>query len=297
VAETDLLNFLVKTELTELEKRPTLYHYTSAAGLLGIINSATLRGSNYLYLNDTTEVEYGKAIALQVLKGEAKRRSPPERSLVEGVIDELSFGPENPEYADPILRRARTLEVYLTSLCERPDLLSQWRGYGDSKGRYCVGLEVREMVGAGLFFPARVVYELDEQRSLLHSVVEEFFSAPVTAEERAANRVILTFAIQRALCRLKHPGFAEEREWRLMVNLADHDDQALLQFDAATGAIKPFIDILRGSKSDPERLPIREIYVGASRHPARSRHAVEQLIRKAGYHHCEVRMSDIPLDE
>jgi len=45
----------------------TVYHYTSAAGLYGIIDSAILRGSNFAYLNDASEIRYGESVVHDVL--------------------------------------------------------------------------------------------------------------------------------------------------------------------------------------------------------------------------------------
>src|SRR5258707_13783550 len=39
----------------------SVYHYTSAAGLYGIIQSGILRGSNFAYLNDASGIRYGEA--------------------------------------------------------------------------------------------------------------------------------------------------------------------------------------------------------------------------------------------
>jgi hypothetical protein len=40
-----------------------LFHYTSQAGLLGIITSNVLWATNVLYLNDSSELAYGLSIA------------------------------------------------------------------------------------------------------------------------------------------------------------------------------------------------------------------------------------------
>lgn len=40
-----------------------LYHYTSAAGLLGIVSQGILRGTHFGHLKDSTEIQYGLGIA------------------------------------------------------------------------------------------------------------------------------------------------------------------------------------------------------------------------------------------
>ena len=45
----------------------TLYHYTSADGLKSIIENKTLRFSDYRFLNDIDEIQYGKNIFFNVI--------------------------------------------------------------------------------------------------------------------------------------------------------------------------------------------------------------------------------------
>jgi hypothetical protein len=295
---------LVQSQIEGQRHHEILYHYTSAAGLLGIVTSGMLRGFNYLYMNDLLEIEYGKQVALEFLGSEVANRKAEEKTVVERVLRYLTFGPSDPDYSDPIIRRAQTLEVYFASFCEAPDLLSQWRGYGGPTGRYCIGIDTREVTGIDLPFPVRVIYNRQEQVEFLRTTMEAFFS---TAKEvygsagvdqaMRSQDFLLTDSIARTLCRFKHHGFAEEREWRSIVNVADYDDVKLVDFDVAGNTLRPFVTILRGSRSDPQRLPIREIYVGHSRRPTQARHAVEQLLRKSGYRNCEVLLSDVPFDE
>ena len=51
----------------KLEEFETLYHYTSADGLKSIIENKTIRFSDYRFLNDIDELEYGKKIFKQIL--------------------------------------------------------------------------------------------------------------------------------------------------------------------------------------------------------------------------------------
>ena len=53
----------------------TLYHYTSTDGLKSIIENKTIRFSDYRFLNDIDELEYGKKVFRQVLD-ELKNETP-----------------------------------------------------------------------------------------------------------------------------------------------------------------------------------------------------------------------------
>jgi hypothetical protein len=109
-----LIHFLFLKEAAELHMQPTLYHYTSAAGLYGILSSGVLRASNYLYLNDTSEIEYGKTLVIEHLREQADTEGADIRQLLLDAADRLeSYTRENTP--DPILRDAAPLDVYLAS--------------------------------------------------------------------------------------------------------------------------------------------------------------------------------------
>src|SRR5216683_1419399 len=50
--------------LTRGQPPETIFHYTTAAGLLGIVRSNRLWASDLLYMNDSTEVEYGRQLII-----------------------------------------------------------------------------------------------------------------------------------------------------------------------------------------------------------------------------------------
>src|SRR5436190_12852489 len=99
----------------------TLYHYTSTAGLHGIISTGKLWASNYSFLNDSSELQYGRQIALEVLAERASQATGKTRSLLRDVAHDFDVV-------------AGVVDYYLTCFCRTPDLLSQWRGYGMPAG-------------------------------------------------------------------------------------------------------------------------------------------------------------------
>jgi len=316
-----LSQLILRKQTAEQPQRPILYHYTSPEGLYGILSSGTLRASNYLYLNDTSEIEYGRRAATDFLRREIdKRDAEHERRLLSDAIRRLDPATWEDE-PDPILRKHAPLDMYVVSFCEQPDLLSQWRAYGGVQGRYCIGFEIRELAGFDIVFPARVIYEVDAQTRILSETVSEIFDAlrhtlrenripPVLAklfpelslpkrdeELLSAVAFALETSIDRVLCRLKHPTLAEEREWRSIVDLSNYEQSEVLKFHVGGGVVRPYVELLRGSASDPKRLPIRQIYVGYSRRPAQAKRTVELLLRHFGYQTCEVKLSEVPLVE
>lgn len=133
-----------------------LYHYTTAAGLHGILESNSLYASHASYLNDSQELLYGVQIALDELKEWVK--STPEEakagwdtSLPDWMVS-VSVKLSAVLLGAQVQRRAKNLQQtfgpFVTCLSESRDQLSQWRGYGRGGG-YAIrfdGQALRESV-------------------------------------------------------------------------------------------------------------------------------------------------------
>ena len=123
-----LFRFQVDYVLTGQNPPERLYHYTTADGLLGILESRTVWATHINYLNDKHELHHAE----KVLSLELRERA--ERSDV------------NVEERQALLAAAESLEkhrsdreAYVFSLTENGDQLSQWRAYGSSATGYSLG--------------------------------------------------------------------------------------------------------------------------------------------------------------
>src|SRR3954447_3391849 len=67
----------------------SVYHYTSAAGLFGILDSGVLRGSNFAYLNDSSEIRYGEAVVQEILAERLVSASGDAKIVLEIVLNTL----------------------------------------------------------------------------------------------------------------------------------------------------------------------------------------------------------------
>src|SRR4030095_10743470 len=108
-----------------------LYHYTTAHGLLGILQSGELWASNSRWMNDPSEILYASQPLRRVALDEisvCKRQFEHDFKGLEQCIT---------NWLDDYENNAR---VYVSCFCKDGDLLSQWRGYGAYGGGYAVGL-------------------------------------------------------------------------------------------------------------------------------------------------------------
>lgn len=163
------------------ERHPELFHYTTKAGLFGILESQTLWAAHARYLNDTTELQLAQgALADRLVptvtkvigkrlrdadstNGTKKRRSRRQvLELARQKSKSLADSFYSTSFEDSRLGPALA-EPYVTSFCAHTDghdyerangLLSQWRGYGKGGG-YAIVFDTKELYN---------LYKLEEKR-------------------------------------------------------------------------------------------------------------------------------------
>ena len=183
--------------------------------------------------------------------------------------------------------------VYAACFCEQGDLLSQWRGYANGGG-VAIGFDTRllQQVSKGptgveqvrlqkaLYGRASARPHLD---SLVAKLTESVAGFPgATAETRFGESVL------PVLARIKHPGFAEENEWRLI--LASQAEQ-VVDFRGGSLGLVPFV------KFDLPPRAIVSVRIGPSRDLELRMQAARRLKQK--YNHlfaegAEILSSGIP---
>jgi len=213
--------------MLEIEKKQTRFvHYTSADVGLKIITTRQIWMRQASCMNDYSEIQHGLECLRRAWHGShGQRLQAFLNGLFPGVVKEItdSFDAFN---------NALRFDTYVTSLSEhapspehadedRFGRLSMWRAYGGDVG---VALVVKQDPfwttdqSLGLF--STPVAYLDEE------AFETEFGAIVTTMEANAEflkqigkdwtRHSVVMAFSSAAVATKHPGFREEREWRIV---------------------------------------------------------------------------------
>jgi hypothetical protein len=138
-----------------------IFHYTSAAGALGILRSRSLRLTSIDFMNDGAELRHGSESVVPWVAHQLLRGSAPERR----------------EAFDKHLRAYRARvdlpEMYVACFTEASDLLSQWRGYASPTG-YALGFSLdglREKAAQQNLLVGPVVYNYEDAMPLLRQPV------------------------------------------------------------------------------------------------------------------------------
>ena len=240
------------------EEYPLVYHYTSQAGLEGILTTQTLFATHYRYLNDTSEIQHMRTALIgnlqHVIKSwicktftgdEQQKRfltkqggehvfAYKEATKIVGTFYDVTFGGGRVEHP--------FAEPYITSFCAHSDdedyerengLLSQWRGYS----------EIRENGGFAIVFDTERLSELVLRENKFYYLsalafgdvlydgdIEGFhreFGELLEKLEDSFDQIISggpedisvhLDAFVNGVSRFKHRAFREEREVRIIIS-------------------------------------------------------------------------------
>lgn len=281
---------------------PTLpfYHYTTGTNLIEIIRSGELWATQLACLNDASEFQYQIQMFKNLVENKlSDEKLAPERDL----LHRIRHGLENTNVAIEGL--------FVTSFSEDGDDLNQWRAYGKGEGGYAIQFDSHFLRTCRIktFLIGKIVYDQNEQleffKDTLNSILRFFTegaytkgaSSPQWHIDKSLEKWTIDFlkywAIHlRPITPLfKHPGFAGEKEWRLLYFLEDDgiSRQRYLQRDSMMTQHVP----LRIRRLEPPNLlPITGIVVGPSRHKDISKTSVGSLLRTHNYPFKDIPITD-----
>lgn len=108
-----------------------IYHYTSAAGLLGIVDNHSLWATEAFGLNDVSELRHGWRFVNKWLASQ----------VVDEVIEEMQ------QHVEGDTDRYMSVEVFMCCASTLPDDASQWRLYADNARGYSIEIDPRVDLG------------------------------------------------------------------------------------------------------------------------------------------------------
>jgi DUF2971 family protein len=297
-----------------------LFHYTTAEGLKGIIENNCLWATSASYLNDASEIEYGCNLLEEVFTDWHSTRSKTQ-SLGAEVMELVRRS-----FNDPRSKHERTAGIYVACFCEKDNLLSQWRAYGQAGG-YSVGFSMLSRDGKINLLRAEnpdflislvpVIYDRMIQAQRLHRILTDIFSIldqpSILKEAEAegkngkvkvyhAGLVALEHYLMEEISAFKNAAFQEEQEWRIVarpkvakefVGLKESADSSWLHFRVMRGLMVPYIKLV---PTIPDWiLPIASVRLGPSLDKARAENSVAMLLLRNRYKSFKIHGSEIPV--
>ncbi|HEY2169874.1 MAG TPA: DUF2971 domain-containing protein [Candidatus Angelobacter sp.] len=282
---------------------PLLYHYTSAAGLTAIIETSSIFGTHINFLNDSSEVKHAYAFASATFD-ECK-----DIPFVAPAVSGKKLAEYGHEFFDSRKILCKT-DAYVTSFCERGDLLSQWRGYameGFSIGFHALfSTEKREfLLRNQRTWPltiGKVLYSDDDKKSklvrILVAAIKAINKLEVSDKQEVMQHmigVVCSMQLQTWVHSVKDKTFEEEREWRI-ISFQDMPDQPIKSDEGFLVRVSngQLIPTIRLTPDDGKILPIDQIICGPNSSGELTESAVRLLLLSRGYFAFKVKTSRIP---
>jgi len=204
------------------KKLDYLFHYTTAEGLIGIVEHHELWGSNIFYMNDRSEFFQGLRVITDYLESKevSKRHGTTAHELAE-LLKNLGQHPVGGTF-------------FVCSFSEDPDELGQWRAYC-SHGGYAIGFpfaSIEPLRADKSTWLERCIYSKDKQLAIVENHLN-------TTGQKSTERPI---ALVSEALRFKHAAFLNEKEWRLIHAVRDCNDDLFTRycFRPYNGRIVPY---------------------------------------------------------
>lgn len=311
-----LLSVLSPNSFQEAERfaqdHVDLVHYTTAENAINILRGREFWLRSVRTMNDFMEVEHGKAMLLEAFSGDGKERI----NRLCNALDQIHVGAARKAvdlFNDWMPKIADTAYIGCLSLAEVTETrgrLSMWRGYSAPSVGVCIVMNKTPFLAESNLLKAYsvpVAYLTSEQflegvdhsLSVIEAQIESF-------KELSEDDIIATIFwwFLAMSVSLKHPGFYEEREWRIIY----------FPEMERSGVIEEAVASVRGVPQIIQKIPLRDdeavglhgaspnslikkLIVGPSEYATTVRAALIQQLRDADVDEPEekVTISDIPL--
>ncbi len=278
--------------LTEvLKKKPpnVLYHYTTQAGLLGIIQHREIWATHTQYLNDQREYLHAVDIVQEEIHAFRERTTD---SNTGETLEAMDAGVEGIE----------SMNVCVSSFSEVGDSLPQWRAYGAATSGYAIGVKgarLVELTAKLNFFLAPCIYDRSEQRTLVRALVEEVVEEHLERRRQPSERHMppggnLCAYLHRYAPILKDPSFSEEREWRVISRPLMCTFERF-EYRQGSSMLIPYYRFPLGDDTIP--FEVAEIVIGPTPNPVQSERSVRSFLASQDLRDLEqvpVRSSAVP---
>lgn len=295
-----------------------LAHYTTESTLMKIIKNKEIWLRNTSRMNDSMEIKYGvdklagafsengnagsfRAFLMYVFDGDTS------------YVDRISNIILERGYIDRYI-------TYIACLSEhhaRPDdhedkygRLSMWRAYGNPSG---VSLLFKPSIlnlpqGVIIFSPVEY-WEQDEITRAVTDKIKFLHSREIEIKEEIKQNprykdeffYLMIRMLLFTIISIKHPSFAEEREWRLIYNPTASGD-----LSSADGVVVKDVVNIRGSIEEIYKIKLSigiyklnklldSIMIGPNNHPFVTKSAIERLLKDEDMGEIPVIPSNVPL--
>lgn len=281
----DLFNNVdfIKSDDKMLEKyNGVLYHYTTVEGLLGIINTNVIFATSYPFLNDSSEIVYGRRLC---------------KSIINARMEKIEDDILNVFYKECLKQiDSNNFRIYITCFCERGNLLSQWRGYAKNGLGFSLGLESKYLLSKMRKAPydlikiKKVEYDTLKQKDVINKLLNEavkYIEEEKIEEDKLVCEVakVVNKKIEECIVFFKDPAFEEEKEWRA-IYYEKEEGLIKTKYRARSNRIVDYKEFdLSPTFADTykDKLPVCEIICGPGIENTATNEVIQKLLKDNGF--------------
>ena len=227
---------------------PLVFHYTSASGVIGMLESKEMWATNVSFLNDAKELVEAASVA---------------RNIIENMINRDGYRDQDLRLLQAMHDKAGTAarRYYVCSFSEVGDSLLHWRAYCPSTGGYAIGFPAEHLANRateqGWYF-VKCVYDHQEKYRIISEIIDSFvrdLRDPVSLDIIGNDLVKhLSWQFAQHLAQIggviKHRAFSSEAEWRI-VSPAINDNDKRLGFRSGLAGIVPYFKFALLTEMNP----------------------------------------------
>jgi hypothetical protein len=265
--------------LSEAKNDDLLYHYTDANGLIGIIKNKRIWLSNLHFLNDSSELELSKIIFNEII-----------------VQKKIFFDKDIEGLFNKYISKNYKMKTCAISFCEEGNSLNQWQGYSGGVNGFSIGFDKKELkkLENQNIELIQCIYDRDIQKKMVEDIVNKIDKEEINnIDDLSLWMESLTICedIHKIAPKIKNYHFYLEKEWRLVVNnIEDQDNNYCFR---NKNGILPYYEInIENYIYDL----IKSIYIGPSENSTKSEFGVVELLECCGFKNIQdiIRVSKIP---
>lgn len=210
----------------------SLFHYTDVNAVKSILENGEMWLTDMRFLNDSEEMTHG----VELIMGLINERGVQDRISKEYAVPATDFITKG--LSEHVSTLMNFNPIFVCSFSRAPDLLSQWRAYGNYSLEFCEELISQDLFEC-LYEPlekGRKAYEatLKAVRELGRSMRDNS-GVPCRKGLQAYSDLAMTAAT------LKHDSFSEEQEIRMLIEKVECSYP--LEFRAKSGVLIPYIKV------------------------------------------------------
>ena len=273
------------TEKPLHERYPSLFHYTNAAGLDGILKSQTLWATHAEHLNDSQELKAARPLLMSVAdaairkvyeEAEFEGKFLPEKvselggkeEIIRQDVKRIIHSHDDPE--KPI-EGSFVISFYGVEPCLESEydfengVLSQWRGYGNGEG-YAIELDTEALDRLrqesnlssainGVSYktsdeqiPEELIKLYQDFYTGLYNSQKEMLKGINEGESLDKNIVLFLTSYLAIVTFTKHRSFFEEKEIRIAAYINKKNPEREISTFLRKGKLTPYIELFEGEK-------------------------------------------------